>query len=68
MIFDKIKELLGGSIAENLPELGGLTEQLGGTTEQIGGVGEQISGLAETGLGEIGNLEGGLDSINPLNK
>lgn len=56
MIFDKIKELLGGSIAENLPDLGGITEQfgdLGGITEQLGTVGEEVSGIAEGGVADI---------------
>ena len=67
MIFDKIKEMFGGAIAENLPDMGGITDQLGGITEQFGGIGEQISGVAESGLGDIaGGLEGGIDSVNPL--
>lgn len=68
-MFDWLKDMFGGAVAEQLPDLGGITEQFSGVTEQLGGIGEQAISIAESGAADLaGGLEQNIDSINPLNQ
>ncbi|HQZ14489.1 MAG TPA: hypothetical protein PLT55_01420 [Acidimicrobiia bacterium] len=56
MFLEKIKEMLGGSIAENLPDLGAITEQFGSVGEQLTNVQETLSTQVEDATGPITEL------------